>query len=146
MDYRVNVQEGTLTTRWYESLNDDSPVESWKTVWALELEIETSFPWGPLKTRANAKVEHSGNSVIRVRECRDFRDQQEAERYSLELCSRLNSKGYQGTLTADKSGIFEKSLFDPIERVRLISSDIPNALRKRVLQSAQEQIRDIFRG
>ena len=146
MDYRVNVQETAITHRWWESRNDDHPTERRETVWDLELEVETSFPWGPLKTRANAKVEHSGNSLIRVREFETFHSKEEAERHSVELCSRLNSKGYQGVVTFDSAGLFKKNWSSPVEEARILSNGIPRAIQKKVLESAREQIRDIFRG
>jgi len=138
--YLINIQKSHITTSWFEDPDDYTRVTETKDIWIVELEVDMNFPWGPLKTRESAKVVHSGNSKVRVRESDYYYSAEEAEDRARKLESKLDAEGYRGGVTYETVDTFKKDQFGPIERTQILSKDIPKQIQGKVTALARAEI------
>jgi hypothetical protein len=92
--------EVTTTTDGSYGLHGDwhwDALPYWDTypAWIVKVQVTGAFQWGPVKLRSNAHRTHSGESLVRLTECRIlYSSREEAEEEALQAALKLEERGF----------------------------------------------------
>lgn len=138
MKAKVNVRKDCMTTSYWESMNDDHPVIDYKDVWFVEIQFWKTANWGPLKSRPNAKKNHTGSTKVELRDSAWFGDRESAETAACDAAMKLEAMGAEVELVFDHGPFFEDRTFGgrPKNPVIILEA-VPHFLRAKIFQEVR---------